>query len=157
MSALSQPLACRLLPMSEADLQEVMTVELQAYEFPWSLGNFRDSLHSGYHCRVLRRDNDGVLLGYFVAMAGVDEMHLLNIAVAPAHQGQGHAQRLLRELFALARDAGAQQLWLEVRVSNERARRLYEHVGFRHVGMRRAYYPAPGGQREDAQVMSRTL
>lgn len=157
MSALPRPAACRLVPMREADLPEVMAIETQAYEFPWSLGNFQDSLHSGYHGRLLRRDEDGALLGYFVAMAGVDEMHLLNISVAPPHQRQGHALRLLRELCELSRTGGAQQLWLEVRVSNERARHLYERFGFQRVGLRRAYYPAAAGRREDALVMSRAL
>ena len=152
-----RPGACRLLPMEEIDLGAVMRIESAAYEFPWSLGNFCDSLRSGYHGRLLRREADDALLGYFVAMAGVDEMHLLNITVAPEHQGQGHALRLLQELCALCRDCKAGQLWLEVRVSNERARHVYERFGFRRVGLRRAYYPAAAGQREDALVMSLAL
>ncbi|WP_119156362.1 ribosomal protein S18-alanine N-acetyltransferase [Caldimonas tepidiphila] len=157
MSARLQPASSRIEPMREIDLGAVMRIENAAYGFPWSLGNFCDSLRSGYHGRLLLRDGDDALLGYFVAMSGVDEMHLLNITVAPEHQRQGHALRLLQALCELCRDCGAAQLWLEVRVSNERARQLYERFGFGRVGMRRAYYPAAGGQREDALVMSMEL
>ena len=97
------------------------------------------------------------LLGYFVAMMGVDEVHLLNITVAPAYQMQGWARVLLDALALWARGRGAQWLWLEVRVSNERALHVYQAHGFRRVGERKRYYPAPAGQREDAVVMSLPL
>ncbi len=96
-------------------------------------------------------------LGYFVAMMGVDEVHLLNITVAPAYQKQGWARVLLDALALWARGRGAQWLWLEVRVSNERALHVYQAHGFRRVGERKRYYPAPAGQREDAVVMSLPL
>ena len=99
------------------------------------------------------------LLGYFVAMKGVDEVHLLNLTVALAWQRQGWARVMLDALGVWSRGQGAQWLWLEVRVSNTRARAVYESHGFRHVGTRRNYYPAspatPKG--EDAIVMSLAL
>ena len=147
------PDEARLAAMTVADLAEVSTVEAQAYEFPWTRGNFIDSLAAGYLARLLR-GIDGRLLGYFIAMKGVDEMHLLNLTVTPAHQGCGHARRLLDELVALCRAQRADRLWLEVRQSNARARALYLHYGFRHIGVRRGYYPALHGKREDASVMS---
>lgn len=143
----------QLATMTVADLAEVSAVETQAYEFPWTRGNFIDSLAAGYLARLLR-GADGRLLGYFIAMKGVDEMHLLNLTVAPLHQGRGHARRLLDALVALCRAQRADRLWLEVRQSNERARALYLHYGFRHIGVRRGYYPALHGKREDASVMS---
>ena len=97
------------------------------------------------------------LLGYFVAMLGVDEAHLLNITVAPAYQRQGWARVLLDALALWARGRGAQWLWLEVRASNLRAQQVYEAHGFRRVGERKRYYPAAHGQREDAVVMSLPL
>jgi len=97
------------------------------------------------------------LLGYFVAMLGVDEAHLLNITVAPAYQRQGWARVLLDALALWARGRGAQWLWLEVRASNLRAQQVYEAHGFRRVGERKRYYPAGHGQREDAVVMSLPL
>ena len=147
------PEETRLLAMSIPDLAEVSVVEGQAYEFPWTRGNFIDSLAAGYLARQLR-GAEGRLLGYFIAMRGVDEMHLLNLTVAPVHQGRGHARRLLDELVLLCRAQRADRLWLEVRQSNERARALYLHYGFRHIGVRRGYYPALHGKREDASVMS---
>jgi len=143
----------QLLDMTVPRLDAVLAIEASAYAFPWSHGNFVDSLAAGYVARVLA-GSGGELLGYFVAMAGVDEFHLLNITVAPGHQGQGHAVFMLDALTRHCRAARAGQLWLEVRASNERALRIYQRYGFRHIGLRRRYYPAPRGQREDAVVMS---
>jgi ribosomal-protein-alanine N-acetyltransferase len=98
--------------------------------------------------------SSGGIVGYFVAMPGVDEMHLLNLTVAPPWQRQGLARRLLDSLEERCRDAALSMLWLEVRASNERARLLYRRRGFSEVGLRRGYYPAPQGMREDAVVMS---
>lgn len=142
-----------LLPMTTANLDAVMAIEAAAYAFPWSRGNFVDSLASGYVARVLYAGS-GEVLGYFVAMAGVDEMHLLNITVAPAHQHLGHARFMIDALVAECRVRRAQQLWLEVREGNARARAIYLKRGFVQVGVRRGYYPAPQGRREDAIVMS---
>ena len=85
-------------------------------------------------------------------MPGVDELHLLNITVAPAAQGRGHGQTLLDAVQTQGRRLGLSTLWLEVRHGNHRARALYLRRGFAEVGLRRAYYPAAGG-REDAVVM----
>jgi [ribosomal protein S18]-alanine N-acetyltransferase len=144
----------RLLPMHVTGLDEVMAIERVAYEFPWTRGNFIDSLHAGYEARVLVDDGQPGLLGYFVALPGVDEMHLLNLTVAPARQGRGHARLMLDALVDLCRERNARQLWLEVRETNRRARELYVRFGFQHVGARRGYYPARAGKREDAVVMS---
>jgi len=140
--------------MTHRDVDAVAAVEALAYGFPWSRGNFVDSLVAGYHAEVLEGD-DG-LVGYVVAQAGVDELHLLNITIAPRWQGQGHGSALLDALQDHARRAGFATLWLEVRASNQRARRLYARRGFAEVGLRRAYYPAAIG-REDAVLMSLAL
>ena len=142
-----------LSPMSTAQVDAVMAIEVAAYPFPWSRGNFIDSLAAGYPTRVLY-GGGGELLGYFVAMGGVDEMHLLNITVTPAVQGRGHARTLIDALIALCREQKARELWLEVRAGNERARAMYLHLGFTQVGVRRGYYPASFARREDAVVMS---
>ncbi len=145
--------------MTAAWLDAVVQVEQSAYAHPWSAGNFADSLQAGYQAQVLTagRGADRVLLGYFVAMKGVDEVHLLNITVAPVHQRQGWSRVMLDGLAIWARGQGAQWLWLEVRVSNARAKTVYEHYGFRDMGLRRNYYPAGGNLREDASVMSLAL
>lgn len=145
-----------LLPMTTQQLEAVLAIELQAYAFPWTRGNFIDSLAAGYHAQVLY-GAQGELLGYCIAMEGVDELHLLNITVAPDAQGRGHALFMLDELCAFARHRGAAQIWLEVRESNLRARAIYERYGFTHIGLRRGYYPAArsthASGREDALVM----
>lgn len=144
-------------PMSEADLDEVMRIERAVYDFPWTAGNFADSLRAGYWAQVLRAAPGGPMLGYFIAMAAADELHLLNLSVAPEAQGQGHARAMLDALCALAREGQLIELWLEVRESNARARSLYQRYGFRHIGVRRGYYPAAHRQREDALVMGLRL
>jgi ribosomal-protein-alanine N-acetyltransferase len=151
-AALLQPEA-RIEPMTVAHLDAVTSIESQAYGFPWSRGNFIDSLAAGYFAQVLLDAQRGVV-GYFVAMRGVDEMHLLNITITPTQWGRGLARRLLDHLVASMREAGLSALWLEVRESNLRARRIYERYGFAQVGVRRGYYPAPHGTREDAVLMS---
>lgn len=142
-------------PMTEALLAPVLEVETQAYDFPWSRGNFIDSLKAGYQAQVLRGGGD--LLGYFVAMKGFEEVHLLNITVNPVYQRQGWARVMLDALALWSRGRGAQWLWLEVRASNQRAIGIYERHGYRRVGERKDYYPAPGGKREQAVVMSLRL
>ncbi len=154
MSALPRPPAVALEEaMCTAALDTVLTVERVCYDFPWTRGNFIDSIAAGYRASCLRRA-DGELLGYSIAMPGVQEMHLLNLTVAPQHQGCGHARTMLEALVRVCRERAAATLWLEVRPSNLRARRLYEQFGFEQVGLRRGYYPAADGRREDALVMN---
>jgi ribosomal-protein-alanine N-acetyltransferase len=148
--------ARRLVPMALEHLDAVLAIENAAYAFPWSRGNFVDSIVAGYPARVLL-DARAALLGYFVAMAGVDEMHLLNITVAPAVQGRGHARHMMAALVALCSQYAARELWLEVRLSNTRAREIYERLGFVEVGIRKGYYPAGFARREDAAVMTLKL
>jgi [ribosomal protein S18]-alanine N-acetyltransferase len=138
--------------MTVADLDAVLAIEASAYEFPWTRGNFVDSLAAGYRAQVLRADDDR-LCAYCVAMAGVQETHLLNLTVAAPWQQRGLARGLLDALAAESRADGALWLWLEVRESNQRARAVYRRYGFAEAGWRRAYYPAAAGRREDACVM----
>jgi [ribosomal protein S18]-alanine N-acetyltransferase len=141
--------------MGLSDLDRVMLLEAAAYPFPWSRGNFIDSLAAGYVAEVLV-DGDGELLGYFIAMAAVDELHLLNVTVAPPHQGRGHGHELLHAVRAQAARLKARRVLLEVRGSNLRAQALYRRLGFETIGVRRGYYPAPKG-REDAIVMAQAV
>ncbi len=142
--------------MTVADLNLVMAIEATAYRCPWTRGNFVDSLAAGYLAR-LACDAQGQCIGYFVAMFGAGEMHLLNLTVMPPLQRQGLGKALLRRLCAEGRLLGAGIVWLEVRESNLAARRLYATFGFSEVGLRRAYYPLDAGRREDAVVMSFAL
>ena len=139
--------------MSTGDLDTLLAIEQAAYSFPWTRGNFLDSLAAGHLSEVLL-DVPARVKGYFVAMLGVEEMHLLNLTVAPDIQGQGHGQALLNCLVGRCRQHGAQQLWLEVRQCNQRAQDIYRRFGFRASGVRSGYYPAAQGLREVAIVMS---
>lgn len=154
MSAVFKTMEAGFEPMTEARLDAVVEIERRAYEHPWTRGNFSDSLRSGYQAQLLCAGP--TLVGYFVAMRGVDEVHLLNITVDPQYQGQGWGRVMLDALALWSRAQGAQWLWLEVRTSNLRAQQVYLRYGFRRVGERRNYYPARNG-REDAIVMSYKL
>lgn len=155
--------------MTSADLDAVAELEKTAYAHPWTQRHFSDSLQSGYPAVLLLgeplpgeadkpvRSDGRVLLGYLVAMSGVDEVHLLNITVAPAHQRQGWARFMLDALVHWSRAQQAHWLWLEVRRGNTPAHTLYKSFGFSAVGLRRGYYPAGQGAREDALVMSLNL
>jgi ribosomal-protein-alanine N-acetyltransferase len=158
----AQTLEAQLEPMTASWLSEVARVEHSAYKHPWTMGNFSDSLHSGYMAQLLTAGTapSASLIGYFVAMKGVDETHLLNLTVAPAYQRQGWARVMLDALAVWSRGQNAQWLWLEVRASNAQAKAVYLHCGFREVGLRKGYYPAGGTllkPREDAIVMSLKL
>ncbi len=144
----------RLAPMREADLDEVVAIEKAIYEYPWTRGNFADSLQAGYTCRTWRIGRE--LAGYFILMTGAGEAHLLNLSVAAPWQRQGHGSTLLREAAGLAAKEGAATLFLEVRPSNRAAQELYKRFGFKKVAVRRDYYPAHGG-REDALVLTLPL
>lgn len=156
-------------PATAADLPLVAEVAASAYNHPWSLRHFQDSLHAGHLLHMLVGEPthtdapvptlpDGRwLLGFFVAMQVVDEVHLLNITTAPAHQRQGWGGVMLDALALWARQQACHWLWLEVRASNRTARALYQKMGFHEVGVRRAYYPNGSLPREDAVVMNRSL
>ena len=147
-------LGVEMLPMAAQDLDEVLRIEYAVYSHPWSRSNFSDSMASGYRCWVCRLGVN--LVGYFVLMIAVDEVHLLNISVAEGYQEQGLGARLMRFAMLDAARNGGKTFLLEVRPSNEKALALYHHLGFRQIGVRRGYYPAEGG-REDALVMVREL
>jgi ribosomal-protein-alanine N-acetyltransferase len=143
-------------PMRANDVADVAGIEHDAYPFPWTRGNFLDSLASHYPAWVAR-EADGRLAGYFLLMPAVDDMHLLNITVRPDLQGQGIGRQLLDKVCALARDAGVASVLLEVRPSNLNALSIYRHTGFVQIGMRKSYYPPAGNTREDAIVMRLNL
>lgn len=170
--------ALALEPLQVSDLEEMMAIESRSYPFPWSRGNFVDSLSSGYRAQGLWQvsgpatdpasdpasgqawgrarastDPARMLVAYAWAMEGVEELHLLNLTVHPDHRREGHARRLLDDLVCWAVPRSLWWMWLEVRASNEAARRLYEAYGFEEAGLRRGYYPNVRSSREDAVLM----
>lgn len=154
MSAVMKPAVARLVPMREADIDRVLSIENDIYTFPWTRGNFRDSLAAGYSCWL--NFEDDVLVGYAVVMLAIDEAHLLNLSVARSLQRRGRGARLLEQLMVTSRNHGAKTMFLEVRPTNIAGLNLYARAGFAQIGTRRGYYPASGG-REDALVLSSRL
>lgn len=153
MSAVLKP-EIHLRPMQFSDLDTVMRIEPLIYPYPWSYGNFRDSINSGYSCWVF--ELNGRISGYTVMMLVLDEAHLLNISIAREAQGQGYGEMLLSFIMDKAREHGALNMFLEVRISNRVAISLYEKKGFNEMGIRPRYYPADNG-REDAVLMGAAL
>lgn len=157
MSAVHKPimqyqLSVHFAPMRADDLSEVLAIENDVYPFPWTRGNFLDSLYSGYENWTLR-EASRELVGYFLLMFAVDEAHLLNITVRRGLHGKGLGRMQLDKVVSLARERGMTSVLLEVRPSNHRALAVYERYGFVQIGKRKAYYPAPNNTREDAIVM----
>ncbi len=149
------PTRVALLPMTVADLAEVVALEAAVQSFPWTAKNFDDALAAGYSAWVLRQDDE--LLGFCIAMLAPDLAHILVIAVARARQGQGLGKQLLEQAARSARQHGAEGLLLEVRPSNRQALDFYAGQGFVQIGVRRDYYPAGRGQREDALVLKKAF
>lgn len=150
----SAALQVRFEALRDEDLDKVVQIEDRVYAHPWSRTNFSDALKSGYQAQALMAGH--TMLAYFVAMKGVDEVHLLNLAVAPEYQRQGWARLMLDALATWSRGQAAEQLWLEVRAGNVRAQKIYERHGYARIGVRKGYYP-DGTEREDAVVMSLKL
>lgn len=139
-------------PMQVSDLPEILAIENDVYPYPWTRGNFLDSMYSGYETVVLREPS-GALVGYFLLMLAVDEAHLLNISVRRDLHGKGVGRLELDKVVEIAREKGMTSVLLEVRPSNHRALAIYERYGFVRIGLRKGYYPADGNTREDAIVM----
>ncbi len=140
--------------MRREDVEDVAGIEQGAYAFPWTEGMFVDCMGAGHECWVARER--GAVLGYAILVAGAGEAHLLNVCVRSTDRRRGHGRALVRHLIDVAIGHGAATLFLEVRASNAVARRLYETLGFRAVGVRKNYYPAANG-REDATILALSL
>lgn len=143
--------------ITEDMLDAICAIENTCQEDPWSKNNFLDALQTGYHMQALLTHQHGEIIGYYIAMKGVDEAHLLNINIAPANQKSGYAHYLLELMRLWAIAEKMQWIWLEVRKSNARAIHLYEQFGFYHAGTRKNYYALKNGEREDAILMSLPL
>lgn len=141
----------KIRPLSAADLSAMMPIEHEAFSTPWR--------ESTFYALMLRRDStligalrDERLVGYAVCWVVGDQAELGNVAVASDERGHGVGRRLVGEILDSLQERGVRECFLEVRVSNQIARSLYEKYGFRIVGKRRNYYSKP---LEDALVMRR--
>ncbi len=140
--------------MSPADVYAVAEVEKSSYQFPWSIGIFRDCLLAGYHSQVL--EVSGVVSGYSIMSVAGTEAHLLNLCVHPSCQRLGYGRRLLDAVLLTADELAVEQVFLEVRPSNDIAIALYRSAGFEIIGTHPSYYQADGG-RQDAVIYAAAI
>ena len=157
------------LPMEAGDLDAVLSLEQISHAHPWTRGNFSDSLAAGHWAYCIRPDlvdaepgsylDPQVLWAYCVLYPAVDELHLLNITVAPKLRRLGIAVRMMKAIEGIAASRKMPRIILEVRPSNIPAITLYQSLGYETIGVRKGYYPADEstGQREDAQVMAKSI
>lgn len=158
MSALRQSLPSSLSAlaferMEAQHIGEVLTIENDVFPFPWKHGSFLGCVASEYECWLARDMNEN-LAGYFIVMKVIDEAHLLTIGLRRDLHGRGYGPVMLRKVVEIAHALDTDSVFLEVRVSNENAFRLYRRFGFLEIGRRRNYYEAAAGTREDAIMMS---
>lgn len=151
---ISFPPTVRIRTMQPSDLDRVILIEREIFLFPWSLGNFSDSIKAGYICQVL--EHNSALIGYGIMMISPEEAHVLTLGIAADWQKKGWGKKLLQHLIQNAKDEAAKCILLDVRESNVGAAQLYKKMGFQHIAIRKGYYPAMCG-REDALVMQLML
>lgn len=152
MTALSDTLG--LVSLDESDLPAMHRIERAGHLYPWSERVFMDCIRSGYYLDGAMQDDH--LLGFAVVMPILNEWHILNLCVDPTVHRRGVGRYLMNYVLDQAVKSDIASLWLEVRIGNTAARRLYETLGFEQVGLRKGYYPAKEG-REDALVLTRVL
>lgn len=136
-----------------ADLETILEIELASFVNPWTREMYLAELenHGVSFCYVVR-DRSQQVIGYCSFWRVLDELHINNLAVAPSQRGRGAGMALLHEVLREGARLGARRATLEVRRSNEAARRLYERLGFSVAGVRQAYYTHPV---EDALILWR--
>ncbi|WP_029935935.1 ribosomal protein S18-alanine N-acetyltransferase [Thiomicrospira pelophila] len=144
-----------LKPLDESDLDWVMQIERQNYTHPWTRNGFERALHEGLN--YLLMDVADSALGYCCMLPVLDELHLLNLSVAPDSQNKGVAKHALQAIFNRFENTEYSVILLEVRRSNKLARNLYRAMGFAQDGVRKNYYQCSPDGREDAILMSKRL
>ncbi len=146
-----------LRKMTVADASAVYAIELLVASAPWSEILFAECVVVGYECWVCIDDKK--IIGYGVLSYAAQEAHILNIAVAPDQQRNGLGQKILQHLLNIAKMHGAEEIFLEVRPSNQAARQLYDKFNFVEIGIRKDYYVegADGAVKEDALTLALPL
>jgi len=137
-------------PLLVSDIADILVIEEQSYEFPWSELIFRDCIESNYLCYAISMYQK--FSGYLIVSTVLDEAHLLNICLSKEWQAQGLGRSVLLWLCDELKRKKINKIFLEVRPSNLRALALYNKLGFETIGIRKGYYPARTG-REDAMTM----
>lgn len=138
-----------------ADLPVVESIERASFSDPWSTIALAQELEpSPLRLPLVAQSAEGEVAGYLMAWRSHDQLHILNLAVAPAQRRQKVASLLLAAAISEARGQGLSEVTLEVRPGNAAARQLYRTFGFRPAGRRIGYYPDTG---EDALILTLAL
>jgi [ribosomal protein S18]-alanine N-acetyltransferase len=148
--------AMTIVPMTTAHIELLMPHEREMFGAEaWTARGYRDELADTQNRHYLAVEGpNGELLGWAGVLVVTGSAEILTVGVVPSARRQGLAHRMLEVLYAEAITRGATELFLEVRVDNESARKLYEKEGFADLGRRRGYY---GNGTIDAVVMRREL
>lgn len=141
----------KIVKMSAAHVPQVARLERLCFCDPWSEKSIASELQNPLSLWLVAQE-DGRVLGYVGSQTVLDESDMMNVAVDPEFRRQGIARALIEALIAALAEGGSRCLRLEVRVSNESARSLYERMGFRKLGLRKNYYQNP---REDALILGK--
>lgn len=148
----AEPMEVVIRPMLESDISSVVEIEKKGFSDPWPASAFSTLIKRDYVRARVAVDKHEVLVGYCIVIVAADVREVANICVDVAVRGRGVAGRLLDEAMAAADQDLATLSFLEVRVSNLSAIRLYESRGFSTVGRRKGYYQHPV---EDALILRR--
>ena len=140
--------------MALEDINLVMQLENEVYQFPWTDRIFKDCIRVGYDCWLAYLEN--TVVAHAVISIAAGESHILNLTVTRNHQGKGIGKKFIQFLLNIARNKQAQIMMLEVRPSNIRAINCYSAAGFNEIGCRKDYYPAPNGK-EDALLFAKQI
>ena len=136
----------------QKDILAIEELEKQCFATPWSYESLKYDIVENNRALYLVAEIEGEIVGYVGIWKIVDEGHITNVAVSPAHRRKHIASALLETLFRVTERAGVVQHTLEVRAGNEGAIKLYEGFGFKEAGLRKGYYEDNG---EDAIIMWR--
>ncbi|EFM11884.1 ribosomal-protein-alanine acetyltransferase [Paenibacillus curdlanolyticus YK9] len=136
--------------MRLADIPFIVSIEQEAFTTPWTAEAFTNELTNNHFARYMVMEDATGIIGYGGMWTIIDEAHITNIAVRHDRRGMGLGELLLRRQMADAEEAGMLRMTLEVRVTNERAQRLYGRLGFEPAGLRPGYY---SDNNEDALIM----
>ncbi|WP_323846959.1 ribosomal protein S18-alanine N-acetyltransferase [Microbulbifer magnicolonia] len=145
----------RLIGATTADCAALAELAHLAHRHPWSERQYLDSVNAGHDCWLLRTEGGQPIASCVISQL-FDTAEILDIAVAPEWRRRGIAEALLSRLLAQL-PLQINRVLLDVRVGNTPARGLYRKLGFIEDGLRRNYYPADEGAREDAVLMSLSL
>jgi [ribosomal protein S18]-alanine N-acetyltransferase len=149
-SAQEVPKGIDIVPMTRRHLKAVTAIEQRIFTAPWSTSLYLSELSQSSSRAYFVARSDGEVIGYAGLMLAVGEAHVTTIGVTERWQRHGIGRLLLLKLAHTAIERGAEDLTLEVRVSNKGAQRLYHSFGFAPAGIRKNYYAEV---HEDAIVM----